>query len=996
MDIDSGIKLKYCEEFRSVHGEAFQHWFEKLATVLHGDDCFLSIRVTRGDGGLDGLALKEGRVYQLYAPPSLATDASTAGKVETDLNKAKATLGNSLKVWTFVHNSADDKVGHLTAKALVRLAAENLHVRVEAIGIYGLWERLEKLPNEKLASLFGISKPPKQAESQIRSLLKRATELANQDKRRKAFEAMVEALVIAETEKLVQLQAEVLIGLSLISSSRGGIGDKGHYFKRLESLQNDITEVPVLVMFHRARGAYLEEKRDFQGAESAYLSAIALASLPANAERCGEQLCVARSEYVHLLCNANRTNEAEDHLQLAEAYAKLNPDMLNGEVFQAALNAGLHWAVKKGDEDAAISRVHELEASARTSYLSLRVAGQLINVANNSSHIKRHRAALAASEAALRLADRVSTDTRKNFLPGVLYTVAMVNFQAGRLEEALQKASSLVNIAVTPDTESIRFAATQLVSVISRQLGDLAKAVDTAKIALKLAPEVDASFMAKMNLAETLADSGQTERALKLVQEAQHLIDGRTSVPMHVLVDIVGHIADYSAQLGDNESLQSAMSKLSECPTDDDKVAKIKKRYIKRAEANMEIRKRIIDISLLGQESNIHKEALEHVKDFFCFLGDSKDESHSNNEPILNLHQANALTVGPVLRWWEDTADDYNAVALDYDYWGRGCFAQILQNLQAFPHSLNVTLEVRTLQDIRHAVRFWALYADFILLLWKGPTQSGQFLHFIDGEFFGPWGAGYMVAMGDEFRSKKTGRQRFAAFGYASWLPDDVAKFLITEAKPFFASGRLLLVPASGVGCVSPGHGVMEQLLTDAANCIPAIHRGQRSDPEIGLLPYSPDVPLDILYDFINETNVDLAHMRQLLLSKATHIRTNGLQQSPKIMELEIADTLKRLRAQNAAMASRRNLSATEQDAQMNVAPFRIGGHSLVHGDDALFSPLLLLESMGYGWKVGGLDQSPSPYRYEPAEGEAIGAWLAPPECGVSFPMIKPVEETEK
>jgi len=50
---------------------------------------------------------------------------------------------------------------------------------------------------------------------------------------------------------------------------------------------------------------------------------------------------------------------------------------------------------------------------------------------------------------------------------------------------------------------------------------------------------------------------------------------------------------------------------------------------------------------------------------------------------------------------------------------------------------------------------------------------------------------------------------------------------------------------------------------------------------------------------------------------------------------------------------------------------------------------------MGYGWKIGGSVQSCPAYRYEPAEGEAIGAWLAPPECGVSFPAIRPVEKPE-
>ncbi len=695
---------------------------------------------------------------------------------------------------------------------------------------------------------------------------------------------------------------------------------------------------------------------------------------------------------MHLLCNTDRASEAKEYLELAEAYAKQNPEAHHGEIFQAALNSGLHWAAKAGNEDAAIERIDALEASADDSYLASRIAGQLINAANNLSHIQCHQAALAAAEATLRLSDKMPVDTRKSFLPGVLYTLAMVNFNAGQLEDALEKASSLVNITATPETAPIRFAAAQLVSVISRKLGDLASAVDKGELALGLAQEVDSSFMAKMNLAEALADKGETERALKLAQEAHHLVDGRVNVPMDLQVEILGHIANYSSQLGDNDILQRAMCKLSEYATDDEKIAKMKERYIKRVEANVEIRKRIIDISLIGQGSNIVKGALERVKDFPRFVGDSKNESPTDKEPILNLHQANALTIAPLIKWWEDTTDDNNAAALDFDYWGRGCFAQILQNLQAFPHSLNVTLEVRTVEDIRQALRLWSLYADFVLLLWKGPTQSGKFLHLVDGEYFGPWGAGYILALGTEFKSKK-GRHRFPAIGYASWLPEDVTKFLVTEAKPFLASGRFLLVPASGVGCVSPGYGVMEQLLTEAANCIPAIQHKQQTDLEIGLLPYAMDIPLNILFDFVNEMQANLLHMRKLLLNKTAHVKANGLQQSPKALEIEIADTLKRLRDQNTTLVSKRNLSAAEQEAQMGITPFHVNGYGLVAADDAMFSPLLTLESMGYGWKIGASAKSRPAYRYEPAEGEAIGAWLAPPESGVQLLAVKKSEE---
>ena len=145
----------------------------------------------------------------------------------------------------------------------------------------------------------------------------------------------------------------------------------------------------------------------------------------------------------------------------------------------------------------------------------------------------------------------------------------------------------------------------------------------------------------------------------------------------------------------------------------------------------------------------------------------------------------------------------------------------------------------------------------------------------------------------------------------------------------------------------------MEQLLTEAANCIPAIQHKQQSDLEIGLLPYSPDIPLDILFDFVNEMQGDLLYIRKLLLRKTAHIKMNGLQQSPKALELEIADALKRLRYQNATLVHKRNLLAAEQDAQVGIAPFYVDGHGLVATGDAMFSPLLTLESMGYGWKSG-------------------------------------------
>jgi hypothetical protein len=187
----------------------------------------------------------------------------------------------------------------------------------------------------------------------------------------------------------------------------------------------------------------------------------------------------------------------------------------------------------------------------------------------------------------------------------------------------------------------------------------------------------------------------------------------------------------------------------------------------------------------------------------------------------------------------------------------------------------------------------------------------------------------------------------------------------------------------------------MEQLLTEVANCIPAIQPHRESDLNLGVLPFARDIPLSVLFDFVNERESDLLDMRALLLTKTAYIRRNGLQPSPKALELEIGDVLRRLRSQNHMLAQKRQLLAAEQDTHISLAPFHIAGDRLLASQEVTFSPLLTLETMGYGWKIGISNTGLSPYRYQPAEGEAIGAWLAPPEPGVRILTVADGERAE-
>jgi hypothetical protein len=274
--------------------------------------------------------------------------------------------------------------------------------------------------------------------------------------------------------------------------------------------------------------------------------------------------------------------------------------------------------------------------------------------------------------------------------------------------------------------------------------------------------------------------------------------------------------------------------------------------------------------------------------------------------------------------------------------------------------------------------------------MWKGKTESGKFLHLVDSEYFGPWGPGYIVALGDQIGPEKIRRQRCPAIGYASWLPAEVARFMVSEGRCFLEAGRLLIVPASGVGCVSPGFGTMEQLVAEAAGAIPGTRGLQREERPFGLLPYSPDIPLEILIDFVRERSSEITRMRSLISQRAGYFRVHGLAEGPKSLERDIADALKLMRSLQRESKKQTGTNQTSEWVGLAVAPFRSDIAPFSDIDDVAFTPLLALESMGYGWKVSSTGSTNSNTRYEPSEGEAIGAWLVPPEPGMLFPFVVP------
>jgi len=270
-----------------------------------------------------------------------------------------------------------------------------------------------------------------------------------------------------------------------------------------------------------------------------------------------------------------------------------------------------------------------------------------------------------------------------------------------------------------------------------------------------------------------------------------------------------------------------------------------------------------------------------------------------------------------------------------------------------------------------------------LLLIWKGPTEDGLTKGVLPPTSDEPGGSGYIAFAGTLLKAKGSERPWCMCLGHASLLPAEVIAFLMKEARPLLEAGRLIVVPATGVGCVHPGHGPLEQLLTESANAVAGLRgSGKSNEVPIGMMPYSPDAPSELLADVVHEQQSNLRKLRRLLIRRTCELAPNevGIIAS-KELALEIDDALRDLADQQSATARKRGVSSTKEPLSGSFCRFHRDGSRLLPRAATLpspFAPLLTLQNFGYKWSVG----SPSSQmrgRYEPGEKSVIGPWLALP-----------------
>jgi len=222
------------------------------------------------------------------------------------------------------------------------------------------------------------------------------------------------------------------------------------------------------------------------------------------------------------------------------------------------------------------------------------------------------------------------------------------------------------------------------------------------------------------------------------------------------------------------------------------------------------------------------------------------------------------------------------------DIWGRGGFSRIVAAVRADPLN-SISVDATCIADISLWARVFCPLYDTVIVKWKGPLGAGLAIVPMPDNLGPPGefgGQGYVRTS-----SALSGREGWhVAVGWGNLLPRKVSEFLATEALPLIQSGRLVLLPASLVGCTQSAVGWTDNLFVDAllggvvkiAGAQPKNGSETSKDTGFRLLdlgtvtvPFIDNVSLCDLDRVLNDTTEWLSPLRRLLQGAigSSHLR---------------------------------------------------------------------------------------------------------------------------
>ncbi|QDU57836.1 ABC-three component system protein [Aeoliella mucimassa] len=151
----SMFRLHAKNSYLELKRQEFQAWVGRIFEFGFVGD-YLVIRLTQGDGGLDGIILSQNAVVAVYAPRS-TTNSTLRDKIESDFNKALETVTShdvQMEKFVFVHN--DEGLTKEIGVTLLGLRQSNPDISCEVWTFESLWRLMEsRLSEDQLNDLLG-------------------------------------------------------------------------------------------------------------------------------------------------------------------------------------------------------------------------------------------------------------------------------------------------------------------------------------------------------------------------------------------------------------------------------------------------------------------------------------------------------------------------------------------------------------------------------------------------------------------------------------------------------------------------------------------------------------------------------------------------------------------------------------------------------------------------------------------------------------------------
>lgn len=822
--------------------------------------------------------------------------------------------------------------------------------------------------NEPQEPICGATKESIRAD--LRAKMTRAQELDQRDEGKEAIRLLEEVCHIAQAHGLKQEALVATLNLGFVKSARRDFKAVERRLREAEKLLPDVNEAWFQIQYKRLKARVLLHNKCPKPAEGLLKKAIAFGESGAKDKDIEQAALLARASYVHLLCEQQRVSEADEHMARMRAIIEAPDGDRELGLIAELLEACIHWAAAKGDKDQASIFVKTALERGAGREAALCFGHSLHDCANGARGMKATDIALMCAEAAERLGHVAE---RPDMAFAAAYTAAAVLIDREDFHAVRERCVRLLDVAKTLAEPKLRFALFHLLSLASRQLGDKTTAVEAAETALRdCEGDVTGVCMAKMALAEALRDSGRVQEGLEQARTALQLSEHAYVPPEWVEENLV-LIADCAARIGDWETAKNHADLLG-----------------KRSPATPGSRDRRKLAENRIQMQKMIREALVSV------VNTQEPLSAAKTEGASSVQAANAMLLKDVVGGWKEYPRAASAI---YDMWGRGNLLRAMLNMRAFPNTLNITLEVHTVDEARQAIRLWALVADVLILIWKGPTLSSGVMCPVSPSFLEAGGGGYIAMLIKEpppipaevsglgvWKTMNASPVRFPAMmtPHASLLPPDVGRFLCEEAVHLISLGRLIFVPATGIGCIGTGHGPVEGLFAEACNAIPAI-KGDVAKFPASWMPYFHDIPLNALAHVVQEYGEPLRRFRILLMRKTRQFRSSGIiGTEAKELELEIQDSIAEIADAQAELRRKHGWGEAQEAVVSRQEAFT----------EETVAPILILQNMGYRWRIEpAIGEPASEFKMIPGDNEPILTWLHPPDTKPRFVTGEEVRE---